>query len=428
MANSKAGFLGYSSIVALMVCLFVIPSGCEDLLSVDVPTDVEENDLMQPENSELLVNSVVAQFECALGHPIVAGGLMGFELKDSQLSASLWDYDRRTPDPSDNGALYAVGTCDSFLGLYTTLSKSASLSKKVLSRLQEWSKDDVPDKSNKLATVAAYSGYSITHLGEAMCSAALYQEEELSRSGLFQKAIENFSLAISNAREANNDEILNMALVGRARAHLNLDQLEDAAADARKVSDKFVKYATYSGVSERRENKIYTMNIRGEDVTIFKDFRNLQYKGVDDPRVSVQDGGVDGDDNVTPMWFQQKYESVDSSVPIATKEEAKLILAEVEIRGNDNAEEAVNIINEFHDEAGLPDYEGGSNEEIMSHIVQERQRELFLEGHHLGDINRYDLDLRPEPGAPYPPKAGGVYGDNSCFPIPNVEVENNPNI
>lgn len=60
-------------------------------------------------------------------------------------------------------------------------------------------------------------------------------------------------------------------------------------------------------------------------------------------------------------------------------------------------------------------------------IIEDRRRELFVEGHRLGDIRRYALPLSPAAGTPYP-GGGGVYGTQSCFPLPDVERVNNPNI
>jgi hypothetical protein len=91
-------------------------------------------------------------------------------------------------------------------------------------------------------------------------------------------------------------------------------------------------------------------------------------------------------------------------------------------------QKAVDIINTFHERAGLPSFQSSNSDEVLEHIIRERQRELFLEGQHMGDINRYGLPLSPEPGTDYPAKAGGFYGNYTCFPIPNVETENNPNI
>jgi starch-binding outer membrane protein, SusD/RagB family len=63
----------------------------------------------------------------------------------------------------------------------------------------------------------------------------------------------------------------------------------------------------------------------------------------------------------------------------------------------------------------------------MAQLVEERRRELFLEGRRLWDVRRLDLPLVPAPGEPYE-IGGGEYGAQRCFPLPDVERNNNPNI
>ena len=60
-----------------------------------------------------------------------------------------------------------------------------------------------------------------------------------------------------------------------------------------------------------------------------------------------------------------------------------------------------------------------------------------MEGHRLGDMNRYLRPRLPADGAAFP--NGGSYGSQACpganaqgypfgFPLPDVERNNNPNI
>jgi hypothetical protein len=89
--------------------------------------------------------------------------------------------------------------------------------------------------------------------------------------------------------------------------------------------------------------------------------------------------------------------------------------------------DAVTILNQLRSAAGQPAYSGGlTAPAVMADIVEQRRRELFLEGHRLGDIRRLGLPLSPAVGAPY--VNGGTYADQSCFPLPNVERINNPNL
>jgi hypothetical protein len=64
---------------------------------------------------------------------------------------------------------------------------------------------------------------------------------------------------------------------------------------------------------------------------------------------------------------------------------------------------------------------------VRTQIIEERRREVFLEGHRLGDIRRYQLPLNPPVGAPYA-AGGGTYGAQSCVPLPDVERINNPTL
>ena len=88
---------------------------------------------------------------------------------------------------------------------------------------------------------------------------------------------------------------------------------------------------------------------------------------------------------------------------------------------------AINAARATH--PGLPAYDatGQTAAQVLTQLVEERRRELFLEGHRLGDLRRYKLPLLPAAGTAYT-LAGGVYDAQSCFPLPDVERINNPNI
>ena len=59
-------------------------------------------------------------------------------------------------------------------------------------------------------------------------------------------------------------------------------------------------------------------------------------------------------------------------------------------------------------------------------LIDQRRREFFLDGHHLGDVQRYALTLQPPAGDMF--QGGGVYGSQVCLPLPEVERLNNPNL
>jgi hypothetical protein len=96
----------------------------------------------------------------------------------------------------------------------------------------------------------------------------------------------------------------------------------------------------------------------------------------------------------------------------------------------------VAYINALHAAVNLPDFASTDPATIMSQLIEERSRELFLESHRGYDINRFNLPLLPAAGTlfmtPNPGggtrNKGGDYGSVRCLPLPDVERDNNPNL
>lgn len=407
--------------VSGMLAIAMIVAGCEvfeNALDVEAPSQVPAAELDRPEHAQLLVNGAIGDFECALGSYVVNSGLLGGELDDATFTADRWPLASRSLTGGDRR--YSVFGCEA-LGVYTPLSTARWSADNILEKLNAWTDAEVPNRQRLSATAAAYSGYAHLLLGEGFCTAAIDMSAELSSEQVFQRAEERFTQAITAAQAANDNDILNMARVGRARARLNLGKRAEAAADARLVPVGYVKLATASTSSGRRRNRVSEQNRTGS-VSVRPEYRNLTVGGIADPRVAVVDAGRNGADAQTRLWFQRKYADDAAPLPIATWEEAQLIIAEAE-----GGQSAVNIINALRARAGLPATFASTNPaEIQAAVLEERRRELFLEGQRLYDVRRLNLPLVPALGAPYP--KGGTYGDARCMPLPDVERATNPNL
>ncbi len=402
--------------------------GCGDVVSLEqeAPSRVVANDLYVPGNAQLLVTSAVSDYECALAQYIIATGLVGDELIDAQLSQVGWDYDRRTITAAL--PIYATSGCTSIQvpGYYTPISIARATADKILTSLEGWTDEEVANRQTLIATAAAHAGYSLVLLGESACSAALDAGPELTPTQLLTEAEARFTKAITAAQAGNNTIILNLARVGRARARIGLKKYVDAKADASLVPDAFVHNATYSAANARRENLVNTQLFRGLYSSVDPSFRNLTVGGAPDSRVVVVDAGVVGHDRVTRIWRTTKYPLISSSIPIASGDEAILITAEADVEAN-NVTAAVAGINKLRTKASLPQYAGGTQAEVRAQIIDERRRELFLEGQRFGDIIRFSIPQTPAAGTPFPAK-GGVYGNQICFPLPDIERNNNPTL
>jgi len=395
-------------------------------LEQEAPSRVIANDLYAPGNAQLLVTSTISDFECALGQYIIATGLVGDELIDAQLSQTGWDYDRRTIVAGLTG--YATLQCGSVQvpGYYTPISIARATADKILTSLEGWTDAEVAGRQALIAQAATFAGYALVLLGETSCSAAIDGGPEMTPTQLLTEAEARFTKAITAAQAANNTDFLNMARVGRARARIDMKKYADAKADAALVPDAYVHNATYSAANARRENLVNTQFFRGLYSSVDPSFRGLTVGGVPDPRVNVVDAGAAGQDRVTRVWRSTKYPLITSSIPIASGDEAILIAAEADVETN-NLTGAVAGINKLRAKSSLPTYGGGTQAEVRAQVVDERRRELFLEGQRLGDIIRFSIPQTPAAGTVFPAK-GGVYGNQLCFPLPDVERNNNPTL
>ena len=125
-----------------------------------------------------------------------------------------------------------------------------------------------------------------------------------------------------------------------------------------------------------------------------------------------------------PVVYQTKYPDAASPIPFATGDEAQFIVAEADLAAG-NTTSAVNIINTFRARAGFGPFMGTGAAAIKAELVEQRRREFFLEGQHLGDLIRYGITPQPAAGTAY--HGSGVYGNQLCLPLPDAERINNPN-
>jgi hypothetical protein len=430
----SAGWLALPLLAAVVAC-------SELGLEQRNPGSILARDVYKPENAQLLVTGAIGDFECAFHRYVVAQALLGDELVNAFANTSNFDYDRRTMAP---GHPYGTGTCTSsqIPGLYVPLSVARGSADTILARLTEWTDAQLPSTFNRqqlIGKAAAYAGYSILLMGESMCSAAINLGPELSKDELWMEAKSRFDAAVTAATAANDATTLNLARLGRARTLLNLGQVAAAGTDAALVPAGFVvnAIANASG-AVRVQNQVFVHTQVSNFSSVDPSYVGLTFGGVADPRVNVTVTTTKGSDGVTFMRRVTKYADRGASIPIARYNEARLIVAEAAVAAGDLTT-AVNIINALHTAAGLPAYNGTGQTaaQVKAQVVEERRRELFMEGQRLGDMNRYQLPRLPADGGTFP--NGGTYQSQACpganaggypfgFPLPDIERNNNPNI
>ncbi len=405
------------SALALALLATASCDAIDKLLTIETPSRLSGDALLVPENATLIVNSAAADFQCAYGGYIVASGLAAGELADGSQTAARWSYDRRDVRPAD--ALYASAGCAG-IGVYTPLNTARFTNDQALERLTEWTVQQVPNRERLITSAAVYSGYSLLLLGEGFCSGAIGASPELTSQQFFDSAKVRFTRAITAAEATGQTELLALARVGRARARLNSGDMAGAAADAAAVPPDFVFALEANTVDGRAQNRVFAQNTRST-TTVAPGYRNLTVGGQPDPRVPVRNTGVLAADQNNQYWEQLKYTSLTAPTPLATGVEAQFILAEA--RGGS---EGVAILNALRARAGLPALTAAESSAFVATLFEERSRALWLQGTRWFDERRGNLPQMPVVGAAYP--KGGVYGDQRCWPLPDVERLANPNI
>lgn len=399
--------------VLLAAGLMIGTTACDDLLEVDLPGDVTETQLDDPALAEILVNSVIADFECAYNNYTFGSAAHSDEMwhASGNLVNRNWGQRKITSDFAN----YVNGSCGGpGFGLWTTLHTARFQSEDVFERISAFS--EVEERESKLATVRTYGGFTYAYLGETFCQVTIDGGNPLTPETVLGMAEERFLNAIQLAQAAGNNDMLNAARVGLARVRLGLGDYQGALSAAELVEAGFVLYATRSDDFSYRRNKGVTNYIEGRHFTVAPGFRDLEWKGVADPRVNVVDLGQVGLDGVTPLWASDKWPERTTPIPIATWTEAQLIVAEAAANTGGEAT-AVGIINDLHGRAGLPAYDPATDGDLMDHIIQERSRELFQTGgHRLNDMLRFGLPFFE--GTDH---VGGTYGETTCYPLPLTE-------
>lgn len=409
------------ALLALVAC-----ETAQNPLEVESSSRIPAVNVETPANAQLLVDGAIADFECAFAAYVVQSATVGEEFIYAQQTADRVPADRRNTLPTD--IRYSTFGCES-IGIYTPLQTARASAENILSYLKGWTDAEVPvNRTRLIGIAAAYAGYSYIMLGEGFCTLAFSKINpdrsiayggEVQRDSVFRIAVNKFTESIAASQATANTAILQMAYLGRARAKLNLGDYAGAKADAQQVPAGYLKNATYSVTVGRRRNFVFDENAAANrSSSVGEPYRSM----TGDPRVPVTSTTTVSTTGIR-HYYQTKYATASDPIPLATYEEAQLIIAEADIRANDLVG-ALAILTAERTRGAQGLFLGVTQADYMAELVDQRRREMFLESHHLADIIRYNIPVQPPAGTPH--HFGGTYGNQICFPLPSAERLNNP--
>jgi len=398
----------------------VLLTACGDLLTVDNPGAVTEDDLDDPDRIPLMVQGVVGEFQPAHTWHTLYTGTFTDELTDVHTFHENRPIDLRLTSP-------AIGLLNT---LYVRMQRARAAGDETAGRIRELLGPEAETHTG-LATSLAYSGYALTHLGEAYCEAPIDVSRAYSPDELFGMALDRFEDAISVASAAGADEMNFLAHVGAARAALQRGETQLAAEYARQVPTDFELWSHHSE-NAAIENNVFWDATRSpnEHVMLSPAFQGLNDLRIPEPEEPLpMMGAFEGPVVHQPYGFsgwepgELNLPSRSSNVRLASGLEARYIVAEVE----GPTAETLDLVNERravggHDAVDL------SGDALMAELRDQRRRDFYLTGHRLGDLRRYleqGHDYFPSGTWPFSEQE---YGTDTCLPIPQSELNSNPNL
>jgi hypothetical protein len=401
--------------MAPVTLLFLVAlSACDGLLDVDNESDLLDLDLNSVEAIGPVVNGVAGDFGNFHSALALAVGQAAFELWHTGSHG----HDRET----DEGFLKRPSS-DGNNG-FNRLSLTYWTATDAQRRINEAFSDG--GSREEMAEVLVWGAFTLLFMGENFCSASFEGGVEVQATAVLQKAEADFTQAIQVATSAGATEWRVRATAGRVRARLMLGDYAGVLTDAADIPADFRWDYNYSNNSSRENNDIpgHTRDeIRRETGIHPKFFEDARY--LSDPRTPMVFWGEDavGPDAIRRWVEQDKYRKRESDMPISTWQEVSLMEAEAEI-GLMNLGSAVALIDAVRASAELAPYAGAVTQtEVLAQLQYERSAELWLQGHALNDLRRFN-----DPSLDVPPGRGGGLVRDDCWELGEDEFQINSNL
>ena len=369
---------GVHNSLVVLFCIGV--AGCDDLLTVENPQDILDENLESPEAINALSAGVAGDFAFAYGRNLLMTGILSDEIKHTGSQSGL-----RQPDEGDGGSAINTWTNNA----YNAVAVSSWTGEDLVRRIERVTEG--ADSNPHVAHGKIFAGFSILILADNYCEVIIDGGPRITPAEAYAEAAIRFTDALAVATAAGDPDLVNRALAGRARARLQMQDYEGARDDARQIPTGFRFLALYSPNSGREENHLanqMTSSIRREAGVHARYYEHPVLGS--DPRIAFTNRGETyvGTDGSTQFVEQLKFQTTDDDIEVASWQEARLIEAEAAIHLNDLSG-AIALIDEVRVAAGLPPYDGPVTAEAVTNtLFHERAAELFLEGQRLLDLRR----------------------------------------
>ncbi len=246
-------------------------------------------------------------------------------------------------------------------------------------------------------------------------------------------------LALVTGTTADDIKVRSALQVTKARILMNLNRPAEAASAVTGVATSF-QYLMFHAITAN-SNQFWSLNnVAGRySVSNSEGTNGLNFATANDPRVPTCQGNdavcrtiavtkSSRDDLTTPFWVQRIWPLRESSIPIVSGLEARLIEAEAQLRTG-NTTGSLNTLNALRTTVtGLTPLTAAATEAAqLDQLFRERAFWLFGRGTRTGDLRRLVRQYNRPATSVFPVGAwhkGGNYGPDVNIILPLAETNN----
>ncbi len=418
--------------------ILVTATGCDSFLEVKNPTVIDASTVDPVADAPTFSLSALNNLFDAFDNFIVYGAWFSGEAWEGDTFPTRTDIGRRTID-----FVEGVGTTNGTVNgdIYEPLARAIATGENVQVLLA-----GLPDATSNINVVRATyaSAAGILFESELFCQTVISSSladlgSPLTSTEGAAAAEERFRRVISQGTAVNTAESLklaNAARVGLARALLFQGKNAEAITAAGEVPADFELFAPKVDDPSNRDalgNTVYSFTLARQSLVV-----PPYYRALNDPRVTsdltiTASGPQKAQDNFFDFHFQTKYTGWGDDIRLASGLEARYLAAEAQLNlGNPDPALALIAEREAAGEgaASGDDVDFVATRGTMTYLLDQKARDFFLEGTKMGDWRRNPLTAPyvPPAGSPYyNTSEGGVFGTQTCMPLPDDEILNNPN-
>lgn len=426
-------------------------AACNEFLKAENPGAIQAENLGNASYITLMANGVQGEWQRSFPTYTYYASLWSDEIRNHHVFFEERLFDLRQVAPEN-------GTYSFFV--YVPMQRARFMADSVAGRLRALLGDSAT-RDLRLARSLAYGGYAYVVLGEDVCGTPINVSAPYGWDEMMKFALVRFDSAIavaaaarayqagispattaSTAAVAGADTVRNFALVGAARAALDLGDKARAIGYARQVSPGFEMRNYFSENSSGENNPFWGRFSTGSSGSNSASISNTPYEAMaGDPRVprpATQEPMMDGlrawNPNSPTAFNTYAGTPVGADfqkagwLRIASYLEAQYILAEAQGPTPGNIE----FLNSRAAVGGQPPLAATAPaSDYLAFLRDQRRRDFFLDGHRMGDLRRYKrfYQIDEFPTGTYPgTTTGEVYGTQECWPLTLAEINGNPNV